>query len=367
MIEKIKRKKGHTYRARINLPNGKRTSKTFKRRVDAEKWETQMQYQVQTGSLHGSKLNLKMTFAELVAQWYRAKIRSVKSQRTQANYKSDIRKHLLPFVGSIQIQKIERGHGDRLVELMKDANYAAKTINKLIGIFRQILNYAVDEQLLNVNPLTRYPSLKVPPRGDVFLMDKEIQQLLVHNNHHWIYPILVIALNTGMRRGEILGLCWDRVNFETGFIEVTRNLTREGLQETTKTNSKRIVPMNDAVRDILIELMTKQLHPKRVFVDDKRQPIDVSHFTYRHFRPALQRAGLRKVRFHDLRHTYASQYMIKGGNIYDLQKILGHSELKITSQYAHLSPDHLKGAGNVVSYQVLKDVDPQTVHKIQTH
>jgi len=366
MIEKIKRKKGLSYRARVTLPNGQRTSKTFSKKIDAEKWKRQMLYQIQTGVIHGNRLNTRLTFAEVVGLWFKAKIKFSKSPRTIANYKGDIRKHLLPPLGTLPIQKIEKAHGDQLVSRMREAGYASKTINKLITLLKQVLNYAVDEQLLFVNPLARYPSLRELPREDTFLSEKEIQQLLVGNNREWILPVLVLALNTGTRRGELMGLCWDRVNFESGFIEVTRNLTREGLQETTKSHKKRVVPMNQVVRDLLMSLMREQKHPSYVLVNHKNQPIDLGHFTYRHFKKALERAGLKDMRFHDLRHTYASQFMMKGGAIYDLQKILGHSDLKITSRYAHLSPTHLKQAGNVVSFGVENYSGPQKVHKLES-
>ena len=182
MIEKIQRKKSISYRARVSLPNAQRLSKTFKRRVDAEKWERQILYQVQTGMLHGSRLTTRLNFSELVGEWYHKKVKVLKGPRTVTNYQSDVRTHLLPLFGQTPIQKIQRSSGDYLVDVMKQRGSSHRTINKILTRFKQILNYAVDEQYLAVNPLNRYPSLKEPPKQDVVLTEKEIQQLLAKTN-----------------------------------------------------------------------------------------------------------------------------------------------------------------------------------------
>lgn len=364
MIEKIKRKNGYSYRARIVLPNKQRVSKSFTRKVDAQKWERQYRYQIQAGLIDGSQLDHRITFNELVRLWYTAKIQPVKSERTLCNYRSDVRVHLLPWLANLPIQKIQRSHGDQLVLRMKAINCAHRTINKILTRFKQILNFAVEEQLLIANPLARFPSLKEPPKQDTYLTAKEIQQLLVANNQEWIYPILVLALNTGMRLGELSGLCWDRINFDSGLIEVTRNMTQEGLKETTKTNLKRFIPMNPTVVHLLRDLMRQQKHPQFILVNAKGKPLDVNHVSQRAYKRALKRAGVSNIRFHDLRHTFASHFMMNGGNIYDLQKILGHTDMKMTMRYAHLSPTHLKEAIKVVEFSGTQKVNPQRVHKL---
>lgn len=362
MIEKIERKRGCTYRARIVLPDKVKMSKTFKRRTDAEKWERQMLYQMQAGLIHGNKLNHKLSFNKLVRLWYVNKIKATKTARTIKNYKSDVTVHLLGWLGNIQIREIQRSHADMLIQRMKGEGYSHRSVNKILIRLKQILNYAVEEQLLALNPLNRFPELKEPPKRDVYLTAKEIQQLLIANNQEWIYPLLVLAVNTGMRLGELSGLCWDRVNFEQGLIEVTRTQTREGLQETTKNHLKRIVPMNETVMGLLRDLMRQQRHPQYVLVNDRGKPFDVNHVSQRSYKQALKRAKVSNVRFHDLRHTFASHFMMNGGNIYDLQKILGHTEMEMTMRYAHLSPTHLREAIRIVEFNDSESESPQKVH-----
>ena len=138
-------------------------------------------------------------------------------------------------------------------------------------------------------------------------------------------------------------------------IEVSRLRDRYGLSDRTKTAcSRRYIPMNAVVRGHLWELnqrLKAGTASSPVFLEDDRiTPFDVHH-TYRDFHAVLKKAEItRAFRFHDLRHTFASHFMMNGGNIYDLQKILGHTSLDMTQRYAHLSPAHLVQAANVVSF-----------------
>ena len=164
-----------------------------------------------------------------------------------------------------------------------------------------------------------------------------------------LYPLYVTALNTGMRRGELAALKWDRVDFVTNQITITRTLDRYGLSENTKTGRKRVVPMNAEVRRVF-EPLWKRQRGQFVFCEEDGSEIDAHHLN-RDFQNAQKRiGGLQRIRFHDLRHTFASHFMMKGGNIYDLQKILGHSSLEMTQRYAHLSPTHLAEAINIVGF-----------------
>ncbi|MFZ4405321.1 MAG: tyrosine-type recombinase/integrase, partial [Pseudobdellovibrionaceae bacterium] len=206
------------------------------------------------------------------------------------------------------------------------------------------------ENYIGKNPLHRLPGLKMSPGRIDYLSQQEILQLLRGNSTEECYPLILVALNTGLRIGELTGLCWDRVNFQTNMIEVSRSLTRSGLANTTKTNLIRYIPMNNEVRDCLEDLLKKQKGPQFVFTDPKGNHYNPDHFSQRKFQQALDRVGVRRVHFHILRHTYASHFMMNGGNIYDLQKILGHTKVDMTMKYAHLSPQHLNRAVETVRF-----------------
>lgn len=128
-------------------------------------------------------------------------------------------------------------------------------------------------------------------------------------------------------------------------------MTRDGLRDTTKTNRGRHVPMNANVRGILKKRL-RSANSRYVFANDEGKTISYNHITQRHFKKAQRAAKVSKViRFHDLRHTFASHFMMNGGNLYTLQKLLGHTDIKTTMIYAHLDEKFLKQASEVVSFE----------------
>lgn len=143
--------------------------------------------------------------------------------------------------------------------------------------------------------------------------------------------------------------------FRKKLILVKRTATRYGLQEHNKTLTVRHVPMNDILKDLFFELMRHQKNPKLVITNARGELLNSDHYSDRNFKKATNRASVRPFNFHCLRHTYASQFMMKGGNIYDLQAILGHSDLKTTMIYAHLSPQHLVKASQIIGYKACED------------
>jgi len=140
------------------------------------------------------------------------------------------------------------------------------------------------------------------------------------------------------------------VDFNGGVLNINRSLTRDGLRNTTKTHKGRYVPMNVIVRDTL-EKRFKSKNSKYVFTTQAGKPLPYDHITQRDFKKAQLKAGLdKKIRFHDLRHTFASHFMMNGGNIYTLQKLLGHSDIKTTMIYAHLDNLFLKEATEIINF-----------------
>lgn len=197
-----------------------------------------------------------------------------------------------------------------------------------------------------------------------YLTKEEIKKLLDSNVGEEGYHVISMAVNTGMRIGEICGLCWDRIDFERGQIEVSRSFSRTEIQERTKTNLIRYIGMNGPVRDMLTELKKRRGFSPFVFVKRNGLPFTADHFSQRFFAPALERAGVKKITFHVLRHTFASHFMMRKGEIYLLQKILGHTSIVMTQRYAHLNPEYLKEAAEIVSFDTLR---PKVAPEVNQH
>lgn len=292
----------------------------------------------------------QLTLQEFTDRWLQEKVAVRLAPSTQNNYSRTMRVHILPLFGGVKMREIRVDHANRLVGKLKSAGHAPKGINNILGVFITILNDAVEWQCLARNPLFRYRLMKEHELHYDYWTAPEIQQFLNATIFDPLQPIYITALNTGMRKGELCALKWDRVDFVRNQLIVSRSLSRYGLSETTKSGRKRYVPINGVVKHLLQKLLKNQ-RGEYVFSDKDGNPPDAHHL-YRDFRNAQKRAGFtRLVRFHDLRHTFASHFMMNGGNIYDVQKILGHSSLEMTQRYAHMSPDHLAEAIKIVSFE----------------
>lgn len=127
-------------------------------------------------------------------------------------------------------------------------------------------------------------------------------------------------------------------------------MTRQGLQDFTKSKRIRRIGINGHLEFELRKLKKQNSISEYVFFDKNNEPISPDHFSSRKFSVFLGKAKVRDLRFHDLRHTFASHYMMNGGNIYQLQHILGHSETNMTNRYAHLSGSHLVQAASTVGF-----------------
>ncbi len=213
-----------------------------------------------------------------------------------------------------------------------------------MGVLRSIFKDALRDGYILRNPIEGLKKISETSAIEAYWTKSEIDQFLKASFRDKHYDLILIALNTGMRKGELAGLKWDRIDFSLDQITVSRTRDNYELKETTKTKLKRIIPMNQIVRMTLLKLFQNRKGSDFVFVSEDNSPISIHHL-YRDFGLAQELAGIKnRIRVHDLRHTFASQFMMNGGNIFDLQKILGHTDIKMTLRYAHFSPDHLQKA-----------------------
>jgi len=294
--------------------------------------------------LHGSGSNFynKTTFKEFALRWIDEVITVKSSRRTIETYNSRLHKHLIPFVGDVLLSDIKKTHADQLAGSLKRSGHNAKGINLIVFTFKAILLEAKKQEYIFKNPLEFYPKIPEDPQSFSFWTKGEMNQFLGANLKDPLYALYFVALYTGMRKGELAGLCWDRIDFSKNLISVTRIRDNVELKETTKTKLIRHVPMHPAVKELLFGLMKKQNHARFVFTDSNNNPIPTHHL-YRDFKIAQEKASMaRRIRFHDLRHTFASQFVMNSGSLFDLQKILGHTDVKMTMRYAHHSPEHLQ-------------------------
>ena len=251
-------------------------------------------------------------------------------QRSAGIKKYIVEELIQHFGGGLPLRRITPG----LVEQYQSACIAKglkpATINKKIAVLKHMLTKAADDwYLVEPEVLKRIRRVK-PLKGEVkrlrYLSVSECVKLLSCCDAH-LYPIVATALNTGMRKEEILSLTWESVDLRHGFI----------LLAVTKNDERREVPINKTLGAIF-QGMARRLDVPWVFHDPKtgKRYQNVK----RSFGTACRRAGITDLHFHDLRHTFASQLVMSGVDITTVKELLGHKSLTMTLRYAHLAPAH---------------------------
>src|SRR2546427_3781417 len=201
------------------------------------------------------------------------------------------------------------------------------TINRDLSRLRHMLNIAVEWELLEESPMKGMKFLRENNARTRYLSLEECQRLIASCFAPHIRALVSVALHSGMRLGEILNLHWRDLDFASGFI----------LVRDSKNGESRHVPM-DATLFALFRAYPHRLGTDLVFSSPAGGHIvDVRTG----FQNACKRAGLIDLHFHDLRHTFASQFVMAGGNLFILKSVLGHKNITMTQRYAHLAPTYL--------------------------
>ena len=209
------------------------------------------------------------------------------------------------------------------------------TINRHMATIKHMFTKAMEWELVEEEAAKKVRKVKLLEENNRRLryLSKEECRALVNACADHLKPIVIMALNTGMRRGEILNLKWDNVDMRHGFI----------LLDRTKNGERREIPINETLRGTLLHL-TRRLDVSEVFHRDGRPIRDIREA----FAGACRRAKIRDFHFHDLRHTFASQLIMAGKDITTVKELLGHKTLTMTLRYAHLAPSHKAAAVDVM-------------------
>lgn len=227
------------------------------------------------------------------------------------------------LLSEITAQDIERFKMERQLHVSKSS------VNRQLGVLRCMFNKTVSWEKLHDNPMKSvqfYPE----PEGRLRFLEKEQIKTLIENCSTRLRPIVIVAIYTGMRRGEILNLHWQDVDFKRNVITLL----------DTKSGPQRKLPMNALVQKTLQELDRNPLSPF-VFCYEKGERIqDVR----KSFSTALEKSGIINFHFHDLRHTFASQLVMAGVDLNTVRELMGHKDIKMTLRYAHLAPSHKQQA-----------------------
>jgi len=334
-------------------------------------------HQLNTDSyLEPTKLTLGQWLDKWLSEYKKGKLKA----GTYENYETIINVHIKPVLGNIPLAKLQPHmlqafYNEKLENGRADGKGGLSTrmVHYFHTIINQALKQAVKEGLLPRNPaeVTSPPAIKNKQMRP--LTEEELLKFFDAAKDDRLYAAYVVAATTGLRRGELLGLCWDCVDFEKGIIIVKRQLLilKNGLtlEETTKTKSgkRTVVLPEDTIRELKAhrkrqvqeKLLLGEVYQDHnlVFCKPDGTPLDPSEFT-KHFQRLLKKAGLPEIRLHDLRHTYATLLLKKGVPAKIVQELLGHSSITITLDlYSHVTLEMKKLAAESLNGLLSKEKD----------
>lgn len=286
------------------------------------------------------------TFSELAGeyiQWMDGRHKSAKSKGYRINA-------MLSHFGNLPLRRFNTLVVEQYQTGLINQELKPASVNKNISILKAMFKKAVHWNMVEEHTLKLIGRVKLLPvnnRRLRFLSHEECQALINTCKPH-LKPIVITALNTGMRRGEILGLKWEQVDLRHGFI----------LLDITKNGERREIPINQTLRETL-KGVTRRVDSPYVFIDrDGKQFQEIK----RSFKTALKKAGITDFRFHDLRHTFASHLVMAGVDITTIKELLGHKTLTMTLRYAHLAPSHKVKAVDILDNTLNRKSTAQLLH-----
>lgn len=256
---------------------------------------------------------------------------------------SRIRNHLLPYFGTMRMKDIEKRD---VVQLINDQlpDYKPGSINRVIILLRYMFNLAIKWEIEGVfrNPTAGIPLLKENNQVERFLSAEEAKALLIAikaSKNPMLQHIVSMLILTGARKREVLDAKWEDFDMERTSWRIPN----------TKAGKARIVPLSDTATALLTKLRKKKRSPYAFANPITLKPYKSIYYSWH---TARKEAGLDDVRIHDLRHSFASFLVNAGRSLYEVQTLLGHTQIKTTQRYAHLSTTSLRAASNEVSLAV---------------
>ena len=320
-------------------------------KAGAQAYEALLRHRLARGEPLHAKKPEEQTFGQFAEAWFNGYVLTNNKASEQRQKRLTLQRSLIPFFGKMHLSEI----GRRDVELYKSHEQqkgpSNKTINNKLAVLRKCLATAYDWEAMRNAPPAIKP-LKCPPPKTDFLTTDETERLLA-NAEGTIYEMILLALRTGMRQGEIRGLQWEAIDWENriltvrhSFCEYTQGLT------SPKSNRERHVPLADDLHNVLYQRRTSTGY---VFTNGRGRPFpQYSH--YLALRKVQERAGLRKIGWHTLRHTFATRLAAKV-SLRTVQELLGHSTITMTMRYSHVSAPDLRAAIDLFNTQTRPTLD----------
>jgi integrase len=343
-----------SYRGAYVGPDGKRRYVSGKTKEDARRSLRKARGDAERGLVFDAD-NLKV--GEYLDRWLSDSVSDTVKATTFERYEQITRLHLKPALGRVKLKALTPAHVRGLYREKLEAGSSARTVRYIHTTLHKALKQAVMDGLIprNATEAVKPPQ---PTREEIHPLTPEQAKLLLQVAHEpgdRLEALYVLAIHTGLRQGELLGLKWDDVDLDDGSLQVRRTLaiTKNGFVFTSpKTSgSRRSVKLTQRATEALRSHLERQLREidrvgslwsenDLIFASETGEPLDRRAVTKLKFKPLLKRAGLPQIRFHDLRHTCATLLLTRNVNPKIVSEMLGHSTIAITlDTYSHVLPN----------------------------
>jgi len=335
--------------AQISL-DGKRISKTFHTQKEGQEWIRKMRGLVDEGLTYN---NTRLTVNEFMDSWITT-IKTIRRKSTWTHYESLTHRYIKPALGNNKLLNLRSEQVQFFYNDLQESDVSIHTIDKIHTAFHAALEHALRLGMINRNPAHFVRPPKIPPKEMAILTDSQASAFLVTLQGHRWEALFHLAIVTGAREMELLGLKWTDVDWVRKVIKIERQLERadgNGVQfSPPKTkNGRRSINLGKRSMEILRIHYEKHQQLRKeasenwsehglIFTTNNGTPIHPRNLL-RDFRILLKNAGLPQIRFHDLRHTAATLMLNNGIPIIVVSRRLGHAKASITLDvYGHLIP-----------------------------
>ncbi|MFA5130385.1 MAG: site-specific integrase [Patescibacteria group bacterium] len=289
-----------------------------------------------------SKPSEQTTFKAFTKEWMETCVRHTNKPSEIRAKVTILKKHLVPFFGELPLEKITSQAIETFKALKIKQKLSAKTVNNILTVLHRCLRVACEWERLERMP--KILKIKTISQRIDFLSPAESSALLRHCTEVMWKEMILVAVRTGMRLGELFGLEWQDVDFERKQLTVRRSIVRGNIG-TPKSGKVRYIPLTDEVCKAIYERRQRS----GLLFHRGDESCLTHHIADDAIKRACKAADIRPIGFHTLRHTFASQLVSEGVPLNAVQELMGHSTIAMTMKYAHLAPSALRSAVEVLA------------------
>ncbi len=363
-----------SWRAMVSI-NGRRLSKSFKTQRECREWVKQTSAQVEDGlTIQGART----TLADYLVYWLETAKPTVRP-KTFLQYRQIARQYIVPDLGPCKLKDLQPDHVQGLYTHLLKAGVGVRTVRLAHAVLHRALGRALRWGLVRRNVCDAVDKPKANPVEMKTLNVEQVQAFLAAADSHRLKALFHLAIHSGLRQGELLGLRWSDLEWQTGQLQIQRQVQRLAGQGFVFSEPKTAAGRRSITLDpntlLILRAHSKCQKEERLRMGGRWQeqgimftstigtPLDQRN-VLREFRGVLTKAGLPQIRFHDLRHTAATLLLELGIHPKVVQEILGHSSISVTMDtYSHVAPKLQREAMQRVA-ELLNVTDPQTAPQL---